>query len=423
MIRSTVRSAILALSSLASAAPIEVITATFILVTLTYFQLLHAIKGSEFFQVPPAVAPPAKPVHLVRLSHPPSIDDSPYLYPSAPYSTFLNSFSNSNAWQPLPSTEFRKVLEANALEGGYVFPSDAGGNTQGEKAAVALVKQITLVKEDGEGSTGEWEKWLLNDFGVDVGGKKYTYQDLCFECNTALTPHPLYPSQSTLTLYLLPPTPDTPTLTYLNQLSRLPAFTPTGSNSTFRILPAAGSSWGLLPSFDGAGLFAGVGDGTNASEKEDEDALSGLRNVRWFAFAARAFVMRFVTLAKVSQATTNSLHCAEEQNADSADIFVVLLGYILMHVTFVHLFINMRNLGSSFWLRESRAWIWRRYKAQCLLPSHRHARLVHVRLPRRPPRSVPAECADRPGQHVRGPSLPGHYRRFRQAFHARPSRL
>jgi len=43
----------------------------------------------------------------------------------------------------------------------------------------------------------------------------------------------------------------------------------------------------------------------------------------------------------------------DEQNADSADIFVVLLGYILMHITFVHLFINMRKLGSSFWLRKS----------------------------------------------------------------------
>jgi hypothetical protein len=42
------------------------------------------------------------------------------------------------------------------------------------------------------------------------------------------------------------------------------------------------------------------------------------------------------------------------QNADSADIFVVLLGYVLMHGTFVHLFINMRKIGSNFWLRKSR---------------------------------------------------------------------
>lgn len=40
------------------------------------------------------------------------------------------------------------------------------------------------------------------------------------------------------------------------------------------------------------------------------------------------------------------------QNADSADVFVVLLGYILMHGSFVQLFMNMRKLGSSFWLGE-----------------------------------------------------------------------
>jgi len=191
-------------------------------------------------------------------------------------------------------------LERNALEGGYHFDPQEGGNTQGEKAAVVLVKQITLIKEDGDDQAVKWEKWLLNDFGVEVGGKKYTYQDLCFQCNTTLIPHPLHPSQSTLTMYLLPPTPDTPTLAYLNSLSHVSPYSVSGSDTTFRILPASTGSWGILPSFDGAGLFAGVGDGSAVSEKEDEDALSGLRNVRWFAFAARAFVMRFVTLARVS---------------------------------------------------------------------------------------------------------------------------
>lgn len=47
MLRSTVRNAVVAVSSLAAAAPIEVITATFIVITLVYFQLVHAVKGSE----------------------------------------------------------------------------------------------------------------------------------------------------------------------------------------------------------------------------------------------------------------------------------------------------------------------------------------------------------------------------------------
>jgi hypothetical protein len=62
------------------------------------------------------------------------------------------------------------------------------------------------------------------------------------------------------------------------------------------------------------------------------------KHIKFLAYAVRALVTRFWLLAK---------------NADSADIFVVLLGYVLMHFTFVRLFLNMRKMGSSFWLRES----------------------------------------------------------------------
>jgi len=61
------------------------------------------------------------------------------------------------------------------------------------------------------------------------------------------------------------------------------------------------------------------------------------KHIKFLAYAVRALVTRFWLLAK---------------NADSADIFVVLLGYVLMHFTFARLFLNMRKMGSSFWLRE-----------------------------------------------------------------------
>ena len=298
MLRGALRSSLLTLSSLAASSPIEAITATFILVTLTYFQLLQAIKGSDFFNFPESTPAP-RPVHLVRLSHPPQLDDSPYLLPSPP-SPLFNSFTNSNTWAPLSISEFRGVVEANAVEGGYVFSSEAGGNEAGEKASVLLVKQMTVVREEGGDASAAWEEWLLHEVGVDVGGQKYTYQDLCFECNTTLVPHPLHPSQSTLTLYLLPPTPDTPTLTYLNHLARIPPFTPAGTNTTFRILPTSSGAWGFLPSFDGTGLFSGLADGSSGrGDYQEEHVMIGFRNVRWFAYAVRAFVMRFVSLAKV----------------------------------------------------------------------------------------------------------------------------
>ncbi|WWC58957.1 hydroxymethylglutaryl-CoA reductase (NADPH) [Kwoniella dejecticola CBS 10117] len=334
------RSTLVSISSLASSAPIEVITTCFILVTLVYFQLLHAIKGSEFFNIQ-STSPPPRPVHLVRLSHPPQLAETQYGLPSTS-SRIASNFNTATPWsgedwQPVSVGDFRRVLEANAVEGGYVFDEKIGGNKAGEKAAVVLVKQIVVVREDDEDVADQWQDWLLNDFSIEFSGTKYSYRDLCFDRSVkpTLVAHPLHPTQSVLTLFLQAPTPDVPTLPYLNALGKLPSFTPSHSNTTFRILSSSNSNWGFLPSFDGAGLFSNFGDGLNQSEREDEDALYGLRNVRWFTYAVRALGMRFWNLAK---------------NADSADIFVVLLGYVLMHGVFVHLFIGMRNIGSSFWL-------------------------------------------------------------------------
>jgi hypothetical protein len=162
-----------------------------------------------------------------------------------------------------------------------------------------LVKQLNVAFDAGEQAVAQWQDWVLNDVGIDWQGKRYTYQDLCLQCETKLVPSPIHETQSTLTMYLRPPAPDMPTLSYLSHINRLPPFSPAGSNTTFRLLPDASNTWSFLPSLDGAGLFTGIGDSAQ-SEKEEQDGLAGLRNVRWFAYAARAFVMRFWTLAKVS---------------------------------------------------------------------------------------------------------------------------
>lgn len=237
---------------------------------------------------------PPKAVTLVRLAHPRV--DEPYLLPSPPAS-YWESKSQSDAitsggdgsWRSIGLGEFKRVLEANALEGGYVFGEEQGGGKNGESAKVVLIKQLTVIREDGEDMSEEWTKWLLEDVGVDVGGRRYTYQDLCFKCDTHLEPHHLHPTQSTLTLYLNPPTPDTPTLTYLNHISHLPPWT-SSSNTTLRVYPPSSSSWGLLPTFD---LFSGI------AETENVEFMRGFGSVWWFAYAARAFVMRFYNLAKV----------------------------------------------------------------------------------------------------------------------------
>lgn len=69
-----------------------------------------------------------------------------------------------------------------------------------------------------------------------------------------------------------------------------------------------------------------------------EDRIDQIEDNTWIAYACRALVMRFWDLAR---------------SADSADIFVVLIGYILMHGVFVNLFYKGRGLGSNFWLGKS----------------------------------------------------------------------
>ncbi|KAI0747021.1 3-hydroxy-3-methylglutaryl-coenzyme A reductase [Daedaleopsis nitida] len=65
------------------------------------------------------------------------------------------------------------------------------------------------------------------------------------------------------------------------------------------------------------------------------ESIGEMKSGKWVAYALSALVLRFWELTK---------------KADSLDILVVLTGYILMHVTFLRLFLSSRALGSNFWL-------------------------------------------------------------------------
>ncbi|KAF9239343.1 hydroxymethylglutaryl-coenzyme A reductase-domain-containing protein [Melanogaster broomeanus] len=70
-------------------------------------------------------------------------------------------------------------------------------------------------------------------------------------------------------------------------------------------------------------------------EGRHAEAIGEMKSGKWFAYAARALVVRFWELAK---------------KADSLDILLVMLGYVLMHASFIRLFLSSRALGSNFWL-------------------------------------------------------------------------
>ncbi|KAF8634822.1 hypothetical protein AX17_004073 [Amanita inopinata Kibby_2008] len=83
------------------------------------------------------------------------------------------------------------------------------------------------------------------------------------------------------------------------------------------------------PFSDAAGTKFEVVSGSGA----DDIPIREMRSSKWMAHAARALVLRFWDLAK---------------KADSIDIMLILLGYLLMHITFWLLIKRSRKLGSSF---------------------------------------------------------------------------
>ena len=84
-------------------------------------------------------------------------------------------------------------------------------------------------------------------------------------------------------------------------------------------------------------------------EGRDGDLMK--KSGRWVGYALRALIVRFWDLAKViSLPPLTRFRSNFLQKADSLDILLVLLGYILMHITFGRLFLSSRSLGSNFWL-------------------------------------------------------------------------
>ncbi|KAI6032605.1 hydroxymethylglutaryl-coenzyme A reductase-domain-containing protein [Pisolithus orientalis] len=70
-------------------------------------------------------------------------------------------------------------------------------------------------------------------------------------------------------------------------------------------------------------------------ESQPTESIAEMRSSKWIAYAAKSLVVRFWELAK---------------KADSLDILIILAGYILMHASFIRVFLSSRALGSNFWL-------------------------------------------------------------------------
>jgi hydroxymethylglutaryl-CoA reductase (NADPH) len=301
-----IRSIIRPLSNRTASSPIETLVAVFILVTLAYFQILSSIKQSNFFSSPDHGLSSLKPAVVSRITT------------AGAQPRWLSV--SENAWyeprrdgQTPAKVEFVQII-ASLDESSKLARSPRTG-------AVDPVLTTELMTYALANFTDVLTQSLLTDSGQ-------TYPSLCYATGEhhCLTSLHLAGRTQTLTLSF---------------------------DSTFGRDKFVSALQGKIFQLGGDGNH-----GVRFEARGREENIGEMRSGKWVAYALRALVLRFWALAKVRSHTSFAvISCqptrALTQKADSADILIVLIGYILMHGTFVNLFLHARKLGSNFWLGES----------------------------------------------------------------------
>jgi len=345
--------------------PIEVIVSTFILVTLAYFQLLQAVKYSDFVDVGGQKLTSS----IVQRSISPFQDGT--------------SVESGQFWNIVPKKEWLALRKFDTEEIGnetallYIkqvvvsLPTEVevADQKQGEALVPSFHSKSLLL------ALSHFQRALERDFAVaDIKSyQKLSYDpDLCYrvpKSHDALTYNG--PSEcfraSILDLWngdrdslmndpdiaqtlasnrafvqQVLPNPQTAILTFAfegnhDRASSAWVDTQTHARWSSRLpntkFTSDAQHYALENhSFNQASDLQYTFVGRGASR---EKAVAEMRSVRWMAHAIKAFFVRIWGLLR---------------RADSADICIMLTGYILMHGTFVALFLNMRQVGSKFWL-------------------------------------------------------------------------
>ncbi|CAO1630324.1 unnamed protein product [Sympodiomycopsis kandeliae] len=317
------RSLIRTLAYWATRNPIEVIVTAFIIVTLAYFQLLHAVTHSDFFE------PLNQDAALLAAA---SKGDRPAT--SSNYDshslTFIGNKDASGrlSWQPLsPDSETSQA----ALSATNYF-----------------VEPVILV--DSEESLSLPTGRALKDTFLPTVAERL-YDELSRNCSELSRPIAVSDTANGISAYtfgrvfsaksqvssrkeLLEDAGDPNVLATvlrdasrdtLHNLRRSPAGTVDA-----KILTKQSQQLSLVSVISDDDLERYTPGGRRKTGATEE-----LRSIRWLAYTVRALVLRFWALLR---------------RADSADIFVMLMAYVMMHGTFVNLFLSMRKFGSNFWL-------------------------------------------------------------------------
>ncbi|CAO1627436.1 unnamed protein product [Parajaminaea phylloscopi] len=314
------RSLIATITRRATRNPIEVIVTFFVIVTLAYFQLLNAVAHSDFFE-------PLKR-DAVQLAAASSSSSALARDQSSPTSSAFNGrssvFLKTNAgWAPVGEGQSYATVPLDAITY-YVEPVILADSELAPPSKDALAPLP------------------LRDSVLPAVASQL-HSTLVQNCSELLPPTRVYDAQDDLAAYtfgrvsleghyvsprkaLLEMAGDPDLLASVVDAAIVDAAkqrTPAPTSRSLRHL-------NLVSLISDADLERHSPSGRRKSGATEE-----LRNIRWLAYTTRAFVSRFWALL---------------QKADSADIGVMLMAYVMMHGTFVNLFLSMRRFGSNFWL-------------------------------------------------------------------------
>ncbi|KAK9895236.1 hypothetical protein P389DRAFT_90224 [Cystobasidium minutum MCA 4210] len=370
-----------ALAMLAGSKPIEVLVTGFCIVTLAYFQLLHSVKHSEFLQPTSsyrslfrseikdvkkaslhdniATTTSATPTTLIRN------ENGQWTEAVSPLDAGASSVHTLTLSRIIVGLDSHMVnLQDDDDRNILVYPAahssapvigksdDTVNHSHRQGAAAHARRSSSKSATHPTDLQGPEIQASLKQFQHHVKVANYaghSFQEVCYrpsssspsaesECFSVDFPSSNEQGSSSATVLSLG-LDDTLSEQGSSWQQALASSSPLTDSKGYTYVPVAASTSNSRRANhqDGLGLsfsaFPPTDQITSPSSSRYDAEES--KSVKWMLYAGRAFIMRFYALAK---------------KADSADIFIMLLGYLLMHLTFINLFINMRKLGSKFWL-------------------------------------------------------------------------
>ncbi|TFY79244.1 hypothetical protein EWM64_g4768 [Hericium alpestre] len=226
---------------------------------------------------------------------------------------------------PLPPRPAHALLRDNEWVGvKHSTWRDAAAFPEGDVAALELQQVVISLDTNAakrltdkfsqdasmvHGSLANWTRYLTHEFPTTSGN---VYPNLCYHPTVGSTPETSTPCFTSI--FAESPKSDILTLSF-----------------------APGARDEFMAAFKKEAVFASeqFGSVKYVIEQAESESIEEMKSGKWMAYAARTMVMRFWDLAK---------------KADSLDIVLILAGYILMHTTFIKLFLASRSLGSNLWL-------------------------------------------------------------------------